>query len=157
AYHYEKAEAPEKAIRYLTRAAERAAATYANTEALTFYRSALEQVSRARQTGTLPAAECDGIAARLHEGLGDVLELIGHHDEARAACEDALALVPSAARVHRADLHRKAGLTHTGQFQYDEALAAYARAEATLGGEPAEEDAAGWREWAQIQIARLSV
>jgi eukaryotic-like serine/threonine-protein kinase len=77
--------------------------------------------------------------------------------------------VPSTARVHRAVLHRKAGMTHTGQFQYDEALAAYARAEATLGlrdselasargaPEAAEEDAAAWREWAQIQIARLSV
>src|SRR4029077_3200172 len=43
-YHFERAEAREKAIRYLRRAADRAQATFANTEALGFYRSALRQL-----------------------------------------------------------------------------------------------------------------
>jgi len=36
AYHFERAEAREKAIRYLRRAADCAQATFANTEALGF-------------------------------------------------------------------------------------------------------------------------
>ncbi|MDQ3315046.1 MAG: hypothetical protein M3505_10555 [Verrucomicrobiota bacterium] len=82
-YHFERAEARREAAHYLGRAAERAQATFANAEALVFYRSALTQLERidhgkqdvnTRRTG-----------AHLHEGLGDVLTLTGDHVEASSS------------------------------------------------------------------------
>ena len=45
--HYAKAEMPEKAVSYLTKAGDSAAAIYANEEAIGFYRQALEQIELA--------------------------------------------------------------------------------------------------------------
>ena len=72
---------PEKAITFFTQAGDRAAASYANEEAIGFYRQALEQIDLARgeEEGAGPAM----LAAGLHERAGDLLELIGRHAEAR--------------------------------------------------------------------------
>src|SRR5438105_15465672 len=46
-YHYDRAEAGERAIFHLGRAAERAKATFANAEAIGFYESAIRHITRA--------------------------------------------------------------------------------------------------------------
>ena len=76
-FHYERAEATERAIFYLGRAAERAKATFANAEAIAFYQSAIGQITRG---GDRQFRESEW---RLNEGLGDVLTLVGRHEEAR--------------------------------------------------------------------------
>ena len=82
-YHFEKAGAAAPAAHYLGCAAERAHATFANAEALAFYRSAIAQIKRVDSSKEDIALRSS--AARLHEGLGDVLTLVGQHVEARAA------------------------------------------------------------------------
>ena len=72
-YHFERAEATQRAIYYLGRAAERAKATFANAEAIGFFESAIRLIAR---TGGEQFRQ-DG--ARLNEGLGDVLTLAGRH------------------------------------------------------------------------------
>jgi predicted ATPase len=100
-YHYEKADAAERAIFYLGRAAERAKATFANAEAIAFYESAIGQITRAddgqfRESGL-----------RLNEGLGDVLTLAGRHEEARGAFGRAQVLAGNADPISRSRLNRK--------------------------------------------------
>jgi len=57
------------AANYLGRAAERARATFANTEALGFYQSAIDQIKRLDPGDADVSTRSD--AARLNEGLGD--------------------------------------------------------------------------------------
>ena len=106
-YHFERAEAYERAANYLGRAAERARATFANTEALAFYQSAIGQIQR------LDPDESDisvrNYAARLNEGLGDVLTLVGQHADARNAYDRARSYVPGSNGVWRSRLFRKTG------------------------------------------------
>jgi class 3 adenylate cyclase/tetratricopeptide (TPR) repeat protein len=170
-YHYDRAEERERAIRYLTRAAERAQSTYANEEAIALYRGAL------RQAEVLAEAEEAGSwrddAARLYESVADVLELIGRHDEARTAVKSGAAWLPPGDRVRRACLQRKAaGITNSpllaqSDVRFNEAVKAYTRAAATLGDPPPEDgapdreaaslaaDAAWWHEWLEIRLSRL--
>ena len=95
------------------------------------------------------------VEAQLHEGLGDAMELVGQHDEARAAYQRALALIPVQSAAWRARLHQKTGNSWRSQRRFQEALQAYDVAEAELGHEPSEAAVAWWREWVGIQIQRL--
>jgi len=112
-YHFERADAGEQAAYYLGRAAERAQANFANGEAIAFYRSAIAQIEpilTAKQDLTTRRN-----ASRLHEGLGDVLELRGEHGPARAEYERARCNVPTEERIWHARLHRKLGSSHAAQ------------------------------------------
>src|SRR5204863_4627137 len=113
-YHFDKAEAPERAIFYLARAAERAKATFANAEAIAFYQSAI------RQTQRMGEEQFRQSAAELNEGLSDVLTLAAEHDDARIALARALDLVAFTNRISRARLHRKIGVSHSLQRNFVE-------------------------------------
>jgi class 3 adenylate cyclase len=152
AYHYDKAELVPKAVQYLSHAAERARATYANAEAIAYYRAALRQIA-----GAADPREWSDAAVTLCGSLGDVLDLIGKPEEARSAYMEGLGYLPDGPSLRRAGLHRGLGTSWARRHRFQEALEEYQRAETALDGPPAEEDEAGWREWAQIQIARLSV
>ena len=131
AFHFQKAEAREKAIHYLRQAAERAQAIFANAEAIAFYQSALAQIKPLLASEVEPDDVTIETAARLYEGLGDVLKLTGQHDETRAACElGALALVPKKPPPH---------LTLPRE----------------LGENATEPESDWWTEKVQIQIERL--
>ena len=126
-YHYERAEATERAIFYLGRAAERAKATFANAEAIAFYESAIGQITRAgdgqfRESGR-----------RLNEGLGDVLTLVGRHDEARDAFGRAQVLAGNADPISRSRLHRKIGFSHSLQRHFAETAREFDLADRELG------------------------
>lgn len=154
AYHFERARVPDRAIHYLTRAADRAKETYANAEAIASYRRAIDQVKELLADDK-HAEIWRKVAVQLLESLGDVLELTGQHTEAIATYQKALAQVPQDAPIWQARLHRKAGNTLQVQRLYEEALQAYSRAETSLGQEPAE-SAPEWRqEWVMIQVDRL--
>ncbi len=153
-YHYERADAPAQAIHYLGRAAERARATFANAEALAFYRSALAQSERL-DPANLDAGLTSNAIVHLHEGLADVLTLVGRHDEARAAYENALASVGSDDAIRRSRLHRKTGSSHSLQRHYQETALSYDAAEKELG--PPHDDAAPkwWEEMVEVQLERM--
>jgi hypothetical protein len=152
-YHYERAEAARPALHYLERAAARAQATFANTEALAFYRSALAQVER------LGLNNDDGLirtaAARLNEGLADVLTLMGEHGEARPAYERARSFVPDTDALWRSRLYRKTGFSHNLQRHHHETGAAFDAAEKELGDPGSGRTAEWWEEKVQIQLERM--
>ena len=148
-FHYERAEAAERAIFYLRRAAERAKATFANAEAIAFYQSAIGQLTRAgdgqfRESGL-----------RLNEGLGDVLTLVGRHEEARDAFGRAQVLAGNADPISRSRLHRKIGFSHSLQRHFAETAREFDLADQELG-EPGKAEAADWwEEKVQIQLERM--
>jgi DNA-binding SARP family transcriptional activator len=84
AAHYERASQPEQAIPYYQRAAESAQRIFANEEAIRYYQQALALLETAPpgQSGAATQGRQED-AAKLHEGLGNVLELNGWHDQAR--------------------------------------------------------------------------
>ena len=155
AYHYGRSGHVEKALEYLSKAGDRAKRSGANEEAISLYRAAIEQVTRLfdRDGGRSP--EWSRMAARLHEGLGDVLELTGRHEEARTAYHSALSRFPEDDRIPQSRLHRKTGKTWEIQGRYDEVSGAYDRAELALGQEPVEHDPGWWEEWIEVQNDRI--
>ena len=72
AYHYERAEIRLKAINYLTKAAERAQASYANEEAIRFFRASLKQAGLMESDPTGAGVGTEEVA-KLEEKLGDTL------------------------------------------------------------------------------------
>jgi len=152
-YHFERAGAAAPAAHYLGRAAERAQATFANTEALAFYQSAIAQIERVDATTAENAIPSS--AARLNEGLGDVLTLMGQHVEARAAYDRARSLVPDSDSIWRSRLFRKNGFSHNVQRHYEETGRAYDLAEKELGDMTSNRPAEWWEEKVQIQLERM--
>ena len=123
AYHYSRSDDANKAVEYLTRAGGRAQRLYANEEALTFYRSALERVQDGRAAGDVGAileriADVQIVVARFDEGLVNL----------RAAQERAAASGPVAAR-----LRRKIGTALLLKGAYGEAIVALDEARSVLG------------------------
>ena len=152
-YHFEKADAPDRAIPYLERAADRARATFANTEAIAFYRSAIAQVDRVRESeATFPKRE---VGARLNEGLGDILTLAGQHEESRAAFDRSLACLTGPAAVPRSRILRKIGHSHNWQRHYEEAARSYELAEKELENDRRNANSRWWEEKVQIQLERM--
>ena len=147
-YHYERADAAERAIFYLGRAAERAKATFANAEAIAFYESAIGQITRARD-GQFRESEL-----RLNEGLGDVSTLVGRHEEARDAFGRAQVLVGNADPISRSRLHRKIGFSHSLQRHFAETACEFDLADQELG-DPGNGGADWWEEKVQIQMERM--
>ena len=147
AYHFGLADDHNQAFAYFRRAGDRARAIFANAEAVTFYRAAIAQASH------LP--HLDTSLAQLHEQLGDVLDLTGKLEEARAAYHDALSHAPESNGVVRARLHRKIGSVCALQFRYQDAADALDQAEYSLGSAPTEPVVVWWQEWIQIQLDRM--
>jgi len=141
AHHYEKAGEPAKALQYLIVAAERAAATYSNAEAIAYYRAALE----AAEAAGLPAA------SGLREGLGDLLAITGQHVQARAEFLAALASTPADDVVEQARLYRRTAKTWVAERRFAEARREFGTAERALGERRTDSDLLWWQEWVQIQ------
>jgi hypothetical protein len=155
AFHFEQAEAHERALHYFEHSAGRAQAAYANDEAIGFFRAAIRQADHLAGDGDAPSARWEIQAAQLHERLGDVLELTGRLDEARAAYESALPQAAQLGTLAAARLRRKIGRAFGFQFRHAEAAAALELAEQALGAEPSAPDA-NWRhEWIRIQLERM--
>jgi class 3 adenylate cyclase/tetratricopeptide (TPR) repeat protein len=154
AYHFERAGIPDRAIHYLTRAADRAKATYANAEAIASYQRAIRQVKE------LLNNEKDvelwrKVEVGLLESLGDVLELTAQHADAVDSYQKALTQVPQDDLISQSRLQRKTGVALEVQRLYEEALQAYSQAETTLGQEPANSIHEWWNEWLMIHLDRI--
>jgi tetratricopeptide (TPR) repeat protein len=76
AAHYERAGQPEQAIPYYQRAAESAQRIYANEEAIRYYQQALALLETA-PPGQSGADWQQEMSTKLHEGLGNVLDVFG--------------------------------------------------------------------------------
>jgi class 3 adenylate cyclase/tetratricopeptide (TPR) repeat protein len=156
AYHYERADAPEKAVHYLEKAADRAKATYANTEAIAFYRSAIEQV-KPLLNEKQDRRRWDTTLAHLYESLGDVLHLIARREEAQEAYEQALAHMSSEDAIWQSGIHVKNARNHSMRKHYEQAFESFKAAEQALGAAPTEPSVDWWRAWIHIQLERGEV
>jgi class 3 adenylate cyclase/tetratricopeptide (TPR) repeat protein len=154
AHHFAAGEAREKAVHYLTRAADRARQTYANAEAIAFYRAAVEQVDELRRNPDRPE-DWREKAADLNENLGSVLGMIGQVDEALEAYAAARSCVPATDAVAHARLHRREGIALNVLRRTPEMLAAHERAVAVLGAPANVADERWWQEWIDLQLERM--
>ena len=154
--HFAKAELPTKAVEYLKRAGDRAASSYANEEAIGFYRQALEQIKLAGERDDSGSFRIG--AGELRERAGDLLQLIGKQEEARDSYASALAEIENEelakVRVSTARLYRKIAKTHETQHNCDEALRQYDRAEVTLGASN-KFSSADWAELIETRLGRI--
>lgn len=135
AYHFTQAEEAGKALIYLIMAGEKAAARYANEEALVYFQQAAESL------GAVPDAN-EVLRWRIAVGLGDVYRFVGEYAESAAALEAALPQLQSAALspARQAGLHRRLGETAQKQGKIEFARECFSRAMAILG-RPIERDA----------------
>ncbi|HEY6070759.1 MAG TPA: tetratricopeptide repeat protein, partial [Chthoniobacterales bacterium] len=152
-YHYKQAEAHAQAADHLGRAATRARATFANAEAIGFYRDALAEIDRA-DDGAAGLSKNEA-GARLNEDLGDVLTLVGQHDDGRASFDRALSRLRAASATSRSRLLRKIGHTHNWQRHYAEAAHYYDLADDELSAQRDEASTQWWEESFQIQLERM--
>jgi class 3 adenylate cyclase/tetratricopeptide (TPR) repeat protein len=112
AYHWSRAENPERALFYLEKAGEKALGRHASEEARRFFREAIEIDERAadaiihgepRLIGRRLVSASDVRRIRWYRRLGDALINLGRWDEGRACFEQALKLVGQALPAsHRA-------------------------------------------------------
>lgn len=152
AMHLEHAGSYEEAIPYYERAAETARRMWANQDALAMYRRGLVLLARVPHTGTLAP-----FAVRLNAELGEVLEVLGRHDEARAAYRAALGHLSAADLPDAAGIVRKIGNTFTSQGRYVEAMESYRQAEQALSEARGNVAASDWREWIELQFDQFAL
>ncbi len=111
--HFEKAGRFDRALSYTLKAAESSRRSYANREALTYYRKALKFMDSG------PAG--DTRVAAVHEALGDVLALTALYADAVSHYRRALECRGEAGGGSRAPIHRKTGSVFERWGKYDDA------------------------------------
>jgi tetratricopeptide (TPR) repeat protein len=156
ATHYEQASAAEPAIVYYTRAAEVAGRIYANAEALTAFKRALELLRQMIPTEEKGEWKRE-MSAQCYERMGDILALTGEAQAARDAYHNALVQVPLQDHIRQAGIQRKTAKTVGTQQRYEEALHIYITAETVLGEEPHVSSLEWWQEWIEIQDGKMNV
>ncbi len=87
----------------------------------------------------------------LRAKLAEVLLHTGRHGEAREALQEALGLVGPLGALQAARLHTRLGLVEMADHRYEDAVAAFDRAEDFLG-DPANHDQAAAELWLEIQL-----
>lgn len=147
-HHYAMAGEARPAARYLELAGDRAAAAFANDEAVASYRRALE---------LLEGDDLGAQAAEVSLKLGRLFWWLGRYGEGRAALQEAVRLVPSADPVLSARCYQRLGQVEAEDCRWDEALTALGTAQDLLEGcrDEARED---WVEtWLDVQFSRCGV
>jgi DNA-binding SARP family transcriptional activator/tetratricopeptide (TPR) repeat protein len=149
ARHFAAAAEDQQAVHYFELAGDHALAAFANDEAITVFRSALEIAERK----TSHSEAMSGSALGLRGKLAQVLWRVRRRDEARAVLQDAIRL------AGHADVHQRVTLALLlGQMEIDEhcfsaAEAAYDAAEGLLGDRPAEKDEATISLWIEVMLS----
>ena len=138
--HFAAAGEPGRALRYYEMAGDHATVSFANDEAISSFRSALEIAG-------------EGAAAvELQAKLANVLWRTGRRGQAREAFQAALRAVPAGDTLRRAHLLTRLGRLEVADNHYEAAWAAYDAAEELLGGDPEEMDAATVEEWLELMV-----
>jgi class 3 adenylate cyclase/tetratricopeptide (TPR) repeat protein len=153
AHHYDLGEVPDKAAWWLLKAGRRARRAYLNDQAVRDFRRGLEWLARLPTDAPAESTRAH-MALELHEELGNTLDAMARHSEARASYEAGLAAAPDRASVTRATLLRKIGITLGSEDRFDDAMRAYAEAKRVLD-QQARRDPAWWAEWLEVQIEQM--
>jgi predicted ATPase len=128
AYHFARADEGAKALTYLVLAGERAAARYANEEAINYFEQAAFYLSAQPDT-------TDRLRWRLAAGLGDAYRSVGKYVDSKAALAIGLVLVETGRLADdlAAGLYRRLGETTQKQGELDAALEHFTKAINILG------------------------
>ena len=138
--HFAAAGEPDRALRYYEMAGDHATVSFANDEAISSFRSALEIAG-------------EGAAAvELQAKLANVLWRTGRRGQAREAFQAGLRAVPAGDTLRRAHLLTRLGRLEVADNHFEAAWAAYDAAEDLLGGDPEEMDAATVEEWLELMV-----
>ena len=154
-YHYERAGVADKTVQYLSKAAERARVIYANDEAIQLYNRVTEQLSKLIQNKKKDSLKWQETLSQVQEELGDVLELIGRHEEARLTYLRAIDNNKKRDGIRQARIHRKIGKTWEIQGDYKNSDRCYYIAERFLNEFSEDRKQEWYSEWIEIQLARL--
>jgi tetratricopeptide (TPR) repeat protein len=127
-------------VRYYQLAGDHATASFANDEAISSYRAALEI-----------AGAGEGVA-ELQAKLANVLWRTGRRGQAREAFQAGLRAVAAGDTLRRAHLLTRLGRLEVTDNRFEAAWAAYDAAEDLLGGNPEDMDAATVEEWLELMI-----
>jgi class 3 adenylate cyclase/tetratricopeptide (TPR) repeat protein len=147
AYHFSRGGEPASAAEYQLRAADRAARSFANDEAIHHFGAAL----KGDAAHLLPPQR----RAQAYERFGDVLELAGRIGDAVAAFERVRADVLPDDTFSEARIDRKLGNAHRIGRDIDLARAAFSRAEERLEALPVDRRGKEWwREWLDLMLDR---
>lgn len=134
ARHFSWSPRHERALHYLILAGQKAARNYDNEHARENFNQALELLP---QVGHTPLHEL-----QVYTGLGDVLVFTGEYSGGRENYLKALAAVSPEEReqyaVEKSNLHRKIGITHERQGDYDQALLCLGKSESALVHAPSD-------------------
>jgi hypothetical protein len=156
AAHYEMAQMPAEAIAHYLLSAKAAQHLYANAEAISTIRRALQLLATAPRTAD-PEWGLD-MTAKLQECLGDLLHFTAHYEEARTAYGLGLTAVTQTTLtpdpIWLCRLQRKIGSAYLPQHQYDQASSQFEQAKSALGVEPIEPNETWWHEWIDLQQER---
>lgn len=145
ATHYAASRNHLKAVEYQLRAGERSLAAFTNDTARALLESGLGRVEELDENERAPWR------GRYQARLGELLERMALHTEARAALESAL-LEGGHDPISEAGIVRLVGQTHRLEADFDAAHEAYDRAEQIL--ETVDDEQAAAREWIRVQKER---
>ena len=163
AYHYDRTSDAGRAAHFLFRAGEKSRRAHLNDEAMGSFRRALariDELEEAEKEAVHPVPAPDArreLRARVHESLGDVLELVGRHDEAVEAYDLALDDRSREERTARGRILRKVGLSRQVQRSREEALEAFDQAIEALGEPPLPADLSWDEERAAVELGKVMV
>ena len=133
-HHFALAGETGRAVHYLEMAGDDAASAFANDEAVTSYRYALDLLGREGLDPTGPAS--DGtvkVESEIRSKMATVLLLTGRYSEASEMLEQALAGVDGGDRLQAARLHNRLGWTELDRHKYVVAAGAFEAASTRLG------------------------
>jgi class 3 adenylate cyclase len=148
AWHYQRAKNHDKAIAYLTIAADRARLTYSYRESAYFYSEAIRE-----------AEQCTDIQwqkkVSLYQHQGEVQVSLAQYDQARQSYQYALQAIQDTDALLRARIWQKIGESYVSQRQPHQELIAYDAALKWLGV-PTEHDSLPHQHtWIDLQLARI--
>jgi tetratricopeptide (TPR) repeat protein len=146
--HFAAAGETARAVRYFEMAGDHATAAFANDEAIASFGAAIAIVAE-QSTATETTANA---AVELRAKLANVLWRTGRREQARVAFREALTLAGSADPLRRAHLHTRLGRLEMVDRRYQAAAEAFDAAEALLGKDPGEQDAATADQWLELVV-----
>jgi class 3 adenylate cyclase/tetratricopeptide (TPR) repeat protein len=155
AYHYDRSDDAERAATFLFRAGDKSRRSHLNEESLEAFRRALARLGEGEDGESNGGDDRRRLRTKIHESTGDVLELIGRHDEAVEAYGRALEYRLPHERLARGRILRKAGGSRQIQRRKQEALALFDQATEALGEPPRDPDAEWDEERAAIELGKI--
>jgi class 3 adenylate cyclase/tetratricopeptide (TPR) repeat protein len=155
AYHYDRSDDAARAAIFLFRAGEKSRRAHLNDEALEAFGRALARLEEGENVEPDGEAVRCLLRTRIHESTGDVLELIGRHDDAVDTYRTALELRLPDEHLARGRILRKAGGSRQIQRRKEEALVLFDQAVEALGDPPADSDPEWNEERAAIELGKI--